>query len=248
MGALGHYLEDEGIATTQISLVREHTAAINPPRALWVPFMLGRPLGAPNNAAFQREVLREVLRLFDAASGPVLRDFPHEAPGAAPDGAEQEGDACPVNFGRAPRSSGEHALAGALVEEIAQLRPWHDLAVLRRGGTSAGLAGMTPERSAEVLLYYLDGHDPANAGEGRSIAEALKFACDNLRAFYEEAVSAQPGALSPDAIEQWFYLQTVAGEVIHEVRRSALAGGDATLRVLADLLLLPRSIVHRPEA
>ena len=61
MGALGHYIEREGIPTAQISLIREQTAAIKPPRALWVPFMLGRPFGAPNDPDFQRRVLRHLL-------------------------------------------------------------------------------------------------------------------------------------------------------------------------------------------
>ena len=61
MGGLAHYLEDEGVATTQISLIREHSEAMKPPRALWVPFELGRPLGAPSDAAFQRRVQRRAI-------------------------------------------------------------------------------------------------------------------------------------------------------------------------------------------
>ena len=72
MGALGHYLESEGIATTGISLVREHTEAMQPPRFLWVPFPLGRPLGAPGDAAFQHRVIRAALSLLEAPAGPVL--------------------------------------------------------------------------------------------------------------------------------------------------------------------------------
>lgn len=75
MGGLGHYLEDEGIPTTQISLIREHTAAMRPPRALWVPFDLGRPLGVPGDAALQRRVILAALGLLEAERGPVLRDF-----------------------------------------------------------------------------------------------------------------------------------------------------------------------------
>ena len=51
VGALGHYLERGGVPTTQISLIREHTERIRPPRALWVPFELGRPFGVPHDAA-----------------------------------------------------------------------------------------------------------------------------------------------------------------------------------------------------
>lgn len=247
MSALGHYLEEEGIATAGISLVREHSEVMRPPRALWVPFMLGRPLGVPNDAAFQREVLLSVLGLFEAESGPVLRDFPREAPGSGSVEESQDGDACPVNFSRPATGEGVHALAGALAEEIAQLRPWHDLAARRRGGSSVGLAGMTPEDAAEILLGFLGGAASARAAQGRSIAESLKFACDNLRAFYEEAASAQPGELSPQALERWFYLQTFAGEVLRDVRRVALEGADASLRMVAELVLLPRSVIHHGD-
>ncbi len=51
MGALGHFLERQGIPTTGISLVREHTEVVRPPRALWVTFELGRPLGRPEGGA-----------------------------------------------------------------------------------------------------------------------------------------------------------------------------------------------------
>lgn len=80
MGVLGHSIEEAGIATTQISLIREHTEAIKPPRALWVPFELGRPFGMPGDADFQKRVLRRVLALLEAESGPVLEDYPEEAP------------------------------------------------------------------------------------------------------------------------------------------------------------------------
>ena len=75
MGGLAHYLEEEGIATTQISLIREHTERVRPPRALWVPFELGRPLGLPDDSELQTRVLMAALRLLEAGDGPVLEDF-----------------------------------------------------------------------------------------------------------------------------------------------------------------------------
>ncbi|MCH7711818.1 MAG: hypothetical protein IH903_09315, partial [Proteobacteria bacterium] len=52
--------------TTQISLIREHTEKIVPPRALWVPFELGRPFGAPDDSGFQKRVLLGALELLEA--------------------------------------------------------------------------------------------------------------------------------------------------------------------------------------
>ena len=49
--------------TTSISLIRENTVLIRPPRALWVPFPLGRPFGAPHAPDFQHRVLRRARTL-----------------------------------------------------------------------------------------------------------------------------------------------------------------------------------------
>jgi hypothetical protein len=60
------------LATTQISLIKEHTLQVKPPRALWVPFELGRPLGVPNDAAWQTRVLQSALELIEVPEGPVF--------------------------------------------------------------------------------------------------------------------------------------------------------------------------------
>ena len=83
------------MATTQISLIREHTERIRPPRALWVPFELGRPLGVPDDEAFQIRVLLHALKLLEARSGPVLEDFPEEAPLTE---HSLDGWACPIDL------------------------------------------------------------------------------------------------------------------------------------------------------
>ena len=81
MGAASHFLEDEGIATTGISLVRNNTERMELPRFLWVPFELGRPFGAPHEPDFQRRVLHAALALLERSDGPViLEDFVDEAP------------------------------------------------------------------------------------------------------------------------------------------------------------------------
>jgi hypothetical protein len=247
VGAVGHYLEREGIPTTQISLVREHTEVIRPPRALWVPFMMGRPLGAPDDPEFQRKVLLAALRLLEEPSGPVLRDFAEDAP-SEDSTAPAEGEACPVNFSR-PLVAGpsEHALAQALAEEIAQLEPWHDLAVKRRSGTTVGVSQRTPAEAGAFVVSFLSAH-PARSGRAEEpVAQSLKYACDDLRAFYEEAASAQPGALSSVELEHWLYFGTVAGEVLRELQKVCLRSDDDQIRALAKLVLIPRAVVNEAK-
>ena len=74
--------EKAGITTVALQLLREVALAVRPPRALWVPFAHGYPLGEPGNAALQRQVLAAALRLAEEGSGPppLLADF--AAPGA----------------------------------------------------------------------------------------------------------------------------------------------------------------------
>jgi hypothetical protein len=247
VSAVGHYLEEGGIPTASISLVREHSEAMSPPRALWVPFMLGRPLGAPNDAAFQRQVLRAVLALFDAEAGPVLPDFAQDAPDSEDPAETADGAACPVNFARPrPAATGGAALAAELAEEIEQLRPWHDLSVRRRGGSSVGLSGLTPEQAGDFLCAFAADEAADNFRPGQSLATSLKQASDDLRAYHEEAAAAQPGGLGATQMQDWFHLHTVAGQLVLAVRARGLTHPDRSVRAVAERALIPRAILNRP--
>jgi hypothetical protein len=68
-------IEREGITTVAISLLREVAQALHPPRALFVPFPMGYPLGAPHDAALQHRVIKATFELLDRNDVPVLADF-----------------------------------------------------------------------------------------------------------------------------------------------------------------------------
>ncbi len=238
MSALGHYLEEEGIPTVSISLIREHTAAINPPRALWVPFMLGRPFGVPNDPAFQRRVLLSAMSLLERESGPVLEDFPDDAPyedlGNIPDALS-----CPVSF---PRMRSDGTLGERLADEISQLQAWHEVAVKRNGRTTLGMTGLTPRQLGEFVGAWLNDGAPSIYREGMTMAGALKLAADELKTFYYEAKAAQPGRHSPGDILDWFWLETAAGQAFVALRDKAALSDDPTMKGLATLSLVPRAM------
>lgn len=241
MGALGHYLEREGIPTAQISLIREQTAAIRPPRALWVPFMLGRPFGTPGEAGFQRRVLLALLSLFERPQGPLLEDFPEDAP------ADQAGPgsfACPVSF--AGSDTQDQGLAAGLRDEIRQLSSWYELARRRRGRSTVGVFGDTVDVAVAYLTSFLDGQ--ASPPASISAGTAIKRACDDIRTYYFEAVAAQPGNLSPAAIEQWFWRDTAAARALFAVRDRCLASDDPSLKPLGKLGLIPRAVLEHPQS
>jgi hypothetical protein len=68
-------LERAGLATVSLSLLREVTRVLKPPRALFVPFPMGFALGEPNHPALQQRILRAALRLLERTDVPVLETF-----------------------------------------------------------------------------------------------------------------------------------------------------------------------------
>lgn len=225
MSALGHYLEEEGIATTQVSLIREHTEAMKPPRALWVPFVLGRPFGVPDDAAFQRRVVLAALQLLEARSGPVLEDFTEEAP--APTGDDAEAFICPVSFAP-PATDGD--LAAEFQREIAQLATWHELTRKKRGRTTASLSGVSPSQAANFVSELAQNDTTPSYRKELDILPALRLACHDIRAYYLESVAAQPGAAAAAEAEEWFWMKTAAGKTMFRLRETCNASSNEALQ------------------
>jgi len=239
VGALGHYLESEGVPTTQISLIREHTEAIRPPRALWVPFDLGRPLGVPGNPGFQKRVLLAALTLLESSAGPVLEKFPDDAP-AQDVGGEPDGWACPVLFASdMPQPPGEASFLTSLRREITELRPWYDLGLQRTRRTA--VAYFQPEDALGLFSSIIRGEEPPLPRQISSLALALRLAAQDLKAFYFEAVASKPGLAPPGAsqFQQWFWKQTAAGEILRKVKEIYSSASDKDLKLAARLFLVP---------
>jgi len=70
-------LERQGIATVAVQLLREVAERVRPPRALFVPFRHGYPLGVPGDAERQHAVLDAALRVLEdrALAPPALVDY-----------------------------------------------------------------------------------------------------------------------------------------------------------------------------
>jgi hypothetical protein len=236
VGALGHFLEAAGVATTSISLIREQTETMAPPRALWVPFILGRPFGVPGDAAFQRRVTLAALALLEAPAGPVLADYPEDAPAPKPE--DMEGIACPVTF-KSTDPPGD--LGAALLREIEEIAPWYDLARERRGRTTVGVSGLSVEDAARRIGAHLSGKPMANI-EGYNQGATLKLAVEEVRAYYSEAAAARPGSAGAEEILQWFWNATAAGRAFVALQKACLAGTDESARTFASRSLVPGAV------
>ena len=237
------------MATAGISFIREHTEAIEPPRALWVPFELGRPLGAPNEPDFQIDVLRTLLRTLDEKHGPVLVDYPHEAPASS--GGEEPWACLIPPPPLKPAGSEAEALSQRLNQEISLLRPWYDESVRSRGRTAVRTSGLTLGDMVSVLAAYAAGESPhVPSSAAASMPYLLRFLADDLKAYYMEAAAAQPGASSPSSADlgRWLFYETALGDVLYRVLGRLTSSEDPKKTWLSGVtgMIVPRAYMQRP--
>ena len=213
MSVLAHVFEAAGIATVVLSSVREMTVKVAPPRALHCEFPLGRPLGVPNDAAYQHDVLTRAFALLDAPSGPVLVDHPDVI------AAEDEPVACAIP----PRF--DPSLPPA-VDEARGLRKAYDRAHTKRGVTSVGRVISADEvpGALGVLHAIANGADWKEAGIPGGNTTAV---CHDIRTYYEEAALELVDGPTPGgrAVEAWFFERTEAGATMLKARAAIRDAG-----------------------
>ena len=213
MGAVSHFLEDEGIATTGISLVRVNTERMELPRFLWVPFELGRPFGAPHEPDFQRRVLRAALGLLERGDGPVvLEDFPDDAPVADDD--DGGGWSCPVSFGTAGTAGDDAGLAGEVLAELRRLAPWQEAYAARRGRSAPAASGLSHEQIVRGLSELAGGANDPSVATNLPLPEWVRLGCDDLRTWYMEAAQGRPGRATSLELRDWFWRETALARLI----------------------------------
>ncbi|HUZ74170.1 MAG TPA: hypothetical protein VMU87_14405 [Stellaceae bacterium] len=241
---LAHYLEREGIPTTLIGAIRDHVALLRPPRALVVPFELGRPFGAPDAPEFQRRVLRDVLALLERTDGPILVDFP-DGPPAPQAGLEcwtpPPDLACPE---RAPRDPVE--LTAAVRSEIARLRPLRDRWVRDHGSRRFDrLTGLDLDRIVALIVAYTRDQSIANPLPQYGLDRTVKFATDDLKHFYYQAALSRPGRITDIELDDWFFGSTLSGEMLLRLRAALLASDDPNLQRFGETSFVPSHQAHR---
>ena len=70
-------IEKSGIPTVSVTMLREVTEKINPPRALFVDTPLGYPLGRTNDPDLRKKIVGSALSLLDRRDNlPIINEFP----------------------------------------------------------------------------------------------------------------------------------------------------------------------------
>ncbi|HEV2187689.1 MAG TPA: hypothetical protein VGR70_10815 [Stellaceae bacterium] len=220
MSALGHYLEEERIASVAIALVRPQAENTRPPRALWVPFELGRPIGPPSDPAFQKRVIVTALGMLVEGGGPVrIADFPDDDPREAADPTWKPPS------GSAP--------AEAFEGEMRALAPLYAQSCTERVRSTVGLSGLPPAEFGAYVAAWLRGDSPASPIEGMSPLLALRFAIDDLKAYALEAAIAGRARPSSQQLGDWLWNRSATGAAIRTLRERLIAGDERQQAVAA---------------
>ena len=226
---LARVLETHGIATTSVSLVREHTEKVKPPRALFVPFPFGHAFGRPYDPDLQHRVLRAALDLLGAPAGPVLRDFPDDAePGNEPAAPAQASAVTPIA-----------GVPDDPAMETTEMRRYHEKWLERSGGrTALGLTGIPPTRFRGVVRFLQEFADGKDADTPERPADVplpnfIRWCVDDLKTLYFEGRLAMKPAASGDEITRWFWGETAMGQLVRRVRDRLDASDDPRAKAAA---------------
>jgi hypothetical protein len=225
-----------------------HTEKIVPPRALWVPFELGRPLGVPNDPAFQIRVLKAALSLTQRDSGPVLEDYPEDVPDKEESSEEESfGLACPIDLPSLPDPDAPNTAMGrALLLEIDTLAPWYDVALRTRGRSTVGVSGLEISEAALYLAHFLEDQDVASPRDDMTPGQVLKLACEDLKAYYGESITAQPGHSTSRQVEDWLFRETSLGAAFWALRDICMTSEDEYLQFFGHHLIVPDRQINPP--
>ncbi len=217
---LARAIEETGLPTVAIVLVKEHAQRVKPPRALWTPFPFGFALGKPDDPAFQHKVIAGALALLQENATPVLAEFPEDA-GAPPlllQASAAQADAANRHTDPA--------------DEITALRGYYERWVDEHDGrTMVGLSGV-PQRRFRGLVRYLQafaaGENPSDdlAPEGMASPRFVRLAADDMKAFFLEARMSQRPDERDNDLQRWLWSETAMGSLLASVAERLVAQGD----------------------
>ena len=241
MSVIQRQIEAQGVTTVSISLFRPFAEKVKPPRALWVPFPFGRPLGAPNNKSIQRKVIFAMFDLLTREKGPVLEDLlldeSEVGQKCSAKGCNFD-DALASEEPTAPREIAPYdGDFPSVCTEIAALKRHHKTYMEKYDGrTQVGYSGVstdTIENAARNLDDYVNKKELAIPSSEQDSAVAqnafVRLCADDLKAYYLEARLAEKGGESAEnstEYNDWIWYETKIGSLIVAARGRVIETTD----------------------
>jgi len=199
-----------------------------PPRAVYVPYPFGLPLGHPGDIATQQAILNLAFSTLDAPSGPVLLEF-HDGAAAAENGSPLQASEVDPD---------EQARAADFATEVTLMRRYWEQRLAATGRTGVGLSGIPPQRFRGVVRFLeaFIVNPLADSDDRRPdvpVPMFIRNCIEDLRVMYVEArLQTHPQESSPDR-QRWLLGSTALGIIVRKVREVMEASDDPDLKAAA---------------
>ena len=193
---------------------------------------------------FQKRILVAALRLLEIPEGPVLADFPDDAPVSENVVSVL---ACPINPIRVETEVSEIGkLCLAFKTEITSMSPWYEIAVAKHERTTVGASKIKPDEIGNFICAFLRDTQPDNPRDDVSLADTLKFSVDDLKAYYFEAIASQPGQedVSMAIFSDWFWGDTKAGQALMTLKEVCQESENSQLQRVGKALIVPSRVAR----
>lgn len=171
-----------------------------------------------------------MLGLLDRPDGPVLEDFPEEAP---PERGSDGAFLPPVrhfSLHKAPLET----LGKIFHKEVSSLDSLYEKNLSVTGRTAVVTFG--PMEAYKRLEGLMKQGDQDARGQSSALTE-LRMASFDLKSFYYEAASGGGPSVSYREVDSWFWDETAAGELLKRVRDRCLESEEPLLQRLASALV-----------
>ena len=203
-----------------------HLEKIKPPRALWVPFELGRPCGPPSDTKFQRDVLLQALQMVATAEEPTLTEFSTDDPRSHPNPNWQP-----------PELDNPNNIS----EESTALKSHYQRYCVRQSRTSVGVAKTPVADLAELFDSVFDKKEFSVLREDVSPRLMYRLALDDLKSYYVEAALASEFLPCSNQVHDWLWQETLLGKRMKEMRKTLMDSEDPKHSDLGTKFIVPHS-------
>lgn len=215
------------MSTVALSLVREHTVSVKPPRTVFVPFPFGLPFGQPGDAKTQRAILDLAFATLDEPAGPVLVDY--RTAGNVEPGSPLQASEVAVD---------DAARTLDLATEVTLMRRYWEQRLESVGRTAVGLTRVPPARFRGIVRFLehvlTDAHaDTPDRPADMDVPTFIRSAVDDLRVLYIEArMQTHPHESSVDR-QRWLLGSTALGIFLRTLKERLEASEDPALKAVA---------------
>jgi hypothetical protein len=131
-----------------------------------------------------------------------------------------------------------------LEAESVLLRGAHQRWVAQHHRTTVGLSGLPIGECARYVADWLRGRAPPSPREGFSAPLILRFAVDDVKAYWLEAAAVGAAKPSSRQLGDWFWNETAAGAAIYALRAALQESEDERLRLIVSNFIVPAARVR----